>query len=252
MKIHLKHIFLGFVLLSLALFSCVHSKSKRDIIFQNSTFNALLKSVFDGNITYKELKQYGDVGIGTFDSLDGEMIALDGEFYQIKDDGLAYRVSDDSNTPFAVVTFFDTDKMVMIDTPFTLKHLEVYLDTVLPTKNIIYALRIKGEFPYMKTRSVPKQKKPYPPISEVIKKQKVFEFQNVRGTMIGFRFPEYMKGQNVPGYHFHFLTVDNRAGGHVLDAQIEEAEAHIDYSNKLYLVLPDNDQFYQADLSEEE
>ncbi len=252
MKIHIKPIFIAVTVISLALFSCANTKSNKDVIFQNSTFNALLKSVFDGNITYGELRQYGDVGIGTFEGLDGEMIALNGKFYQIKDDGHAYLVPDDTKTPFAVVTFFDPDKSVIIDTPFTLKHLEEYLDNLLPTKNIIYALSIRGNFPYMKTRSVAKQKKPYPPISEVIKKQKVFEFQNIDGTMIGFRFPEYMKGQNVPGYHFHFITADSKSGGHVLDAQIEEAEAQIDYSNELFLVLPNNEQFYQADLDGEE
>jgi len=37
-----------------------------------------------------ELKRNGDFGIGTFNALDGEMIGLDGAFYQIKVDGVAY------------------------------------------------------------------------------------------------------------------------------------------------------------------
>jgi len=37
---------------------------------------------------HKALKQYGDFGLGTFDGLDGEMIGLEGKFYQVKADGL--------------------------------------------------------------------------------------------------------------------------------------------------------------------
>lgn len=49
-------------------------------IFQLSTINALLEGVFDGNMSYGQLKQHGDFGIGTFNGLDGEMIAFDAAF----------------------------------------------------------------------------------------------------------------------------------------------------------------------------
>jgi acetolactate decarboxylase len=35
--------------------------------------------------------------------------------------------------------------------------------------------------------------------------------------MVGFRLPSYLENVNVTGYHFHFLTTDRQAGGHVLD-----------------------------------
>lgn len=35
--------------------------------------SALLQGDYDGEITYGELKKYGDFGLGTFNSLDGEM-----------------------------------------------------------------------------------------------------------------------------------------------------------------------------------
>ena len=75
-------------------------------VFQNSTINALLEGVYDGSMTYGELRRHGDFGLGTFNALDGEMIAFDGEFYQIKSDGVAYPVADDQRTPFATVLFF--------------------------------------------------------------------------------------------------------------------------------------------------
>ena len=50
-------------------------------VFQNSTINALLEGVYDGSMTYGELRRHGDFGLGTFNALDGEMVAIDGDFY---------------------------------------------------------------------------------------------------------------------------------------------------------------------------
>jgi hypothetical protein len=36
------------------------------------------------DLTFEALARHGDFGLGTFDALDGEMIAIDGTFYQIK------------------------------------------------------------------------------------------------------------------------------------------------------------------------
>ena len=153
------------------------------------------------------------MGIGTFNGLDGEMIGLDGAFYQIKADGIAYLVDGSMRTPFAVVTFFESDQMVWLDKASDYKELEKYLDDLLPTPNIFYALKIEGIFEYIRTRSVPRQNKPYAPLVEVIKNQPIFEFHQVKGTMVGFCYPGYAKGINVPGYHLHFITEDRKEGG---------------------------------------
>ena len=42
-------------------------------------------------------------------------MAVDGNFYQIKTDGVAYEVPDYEKTPFTVVTFFDADKVITIN-----------------------------------------------------------------------------------------------------------------------------------------
>ena len=59
-------------------------------LFQTSTLQALMAGVYDGDLTFQALARHGDFGLGTFDALDGEMIALDGAFYQIKADGRVY------------------------------------------------------------------------------------------------------------------------------------------------------------------
>jgi len=226
-------------------------QEKKDVLFQASTVNALLEGVYDGEMTYEQLKRYGDFGLGTFNGLDGEMIGLEGKFYQIKADGIAYLVDGSMRTPFAVVTYFEPDKTVLLDKSVDYKELQQYLDNLLPTKNIFYALRIEGVFPYIKTRSIPKQNKPYPPLVEVVKNQPIFEFHNVKGTIAGFRCPIYIKGINVPGYHLHFITKDKKAGGHLLECQLQNVRIEIDYTSEFYMVLPENAEFYKADLEKE-
>ena len=166
-----------FILTVSTLISCAHVQ-KNDVVFQSSTINALLKGIYDGDVTFGELKRNGDFGLGTFNGLDGEMIGLAGTFYQIKADGVAYPVEDSVKTPFSVVSFFAPDDTLELDTADSYTQLKRHIDGLLPSQNIFYAIRIDGNFKYIKTRSVPGQQKPYPPLVEVVKEQSVFEFQN--------------------------------------------------------------------------
>src|SRR5512137_1759949 len=85
-----------------------------DVLFQVSTIDALLQGVFDGFYSFEDLKTHGDFGIGTFDSLDGEMVALDGNYYQVKADGVAYPVQGNMTTPFSTVTYFQADRTIAV------------------------------------------------------------------------------------------------------------------------------------------
>jgi len=228
------------------------AEQDRDILFQTSTINALLEGVFEGNVTYKELKQHGDFGLGTFNNLNGEMIALNNNFYQIKADGKVYPVADSQITPFAVVTFFDQDSSISVKGNLNYDELKQHIDKHLPTENIFYAIKIEGSFQYVKARSVPQQKKPYPEIMEIIKVQPIFEFEEIKGTMVGFRLPTYMNGINVPGYHLHFITEDKTAGGHVLDCKLKDVTIEIDFTTRSYLNLPEVKDFYSANLTKKE
>ncbi|MBN2111451.1 MAG: acetolactate decarboxylase [Methanosarcinaceae archaeon] len=225
------------------------SYGSNDIIYQVSTINALLEGVYDGETDYGTLKKHGDFGIGTFSGLDGEMIELDSVIYQIKDDGNAYIADDSMTTPFAAVTFFDTDTERLITEPMNRSQTEEYLAALMPNRNIMYAIKINGTFDYVRTRSVPKQEKPYPRLVEVTKDQPEFEFEKVDGVIVGYWLPLYMEGINVPGYHLHFITEDKTAGGHLLEFDISEARVEIDNTYDLFIELPESNDFLDADLS---
>lgn len=223
--------------------------SSDDTLFQASAISSLMEGVFDGTMTFKELRAHGDFGVGTVDNLDGEMIGLDGHFYQVRSDGAAYPINDSVETPFAEVAFFNPEEILTINGTSNLTQIESYLDSRLATKNYFYAIRIDGTFDYVKTRSVPVQSKPYPTLSEAVKGQKIFEFHNISGTLVGFRLPDFVNGINVPGYHMHFMTSDRSSGGHLLDLKLENASIKVDDISMLEIVLPSSEEFSKANIS---
>ena len=86
-----------------------HDAERGHEIYQVSTINAILDGVYDGDVTYAELARHGDFGLGTFNHLDGEMVAVDGRFFHLRSDGSATPVAPEERTPFAAVTFFEAD-----------------------------------------------------------------------------------------------------------------------------------------------
>jgi acetolactate decarboxylase len=207
-------------------------------LFQTSTIDTLLEGNYDGDVSFAELEDRGDFGLGTLNALDGEMIALDGSFYQIKADGRAYTVDRRERTPFAVVTVFEPGSSHTLDTLMDFAGICDYVDQLVGETTTCCAVRVDGHFEYVKTRSVPRQRKPYPPLLEVVEDQPTFEFHEVPGSLVGFRFPDYAQGLNVTGYHFHFITADRSAGGHVLACRLAHGELRVDREADLRLELP--------------
>ena len=56
--------------------------------------------------------------------------------------------------------------------------------------------------------------------------------------MVGFRFPTYVEGIEVGGYHLHFAAADRGRGGHVLDSRSRGLRVRLDPSNDLHVELP--------------
>lgn len=220
----------------------------RETLTQFSTIPALLAGLYDGEWSCAEVLAHGDIGLGTFDQLDGEMIVLDGRCYRARSDGRVVPVAGDEKTPFACVTFFDADFAVSNLTAGSVAALTAALDRQLPSTNLVYALRLKGEFAYVKTRSVPRQMKPFRPLTEIVKTQPTFEWRNVRGTLLGFRCPTFAKELNVAGWHLHFITADRQHGGHVLDVRLANQVAQLDLTPTMQQYLSTNAAFLRLDL----
>ena len=220
-------------------------------LYQTSLMSALLGGVYEGQMTYAELETHGDFGLGTFNDLDGEMIAFDGGFFQLRSDGSACPVSPLAKTPFAVVTTFRPDLELTISATITKPSLLAIVDAATDA-NLFAAVRIQGLFKTIKTRTVSRQTAPFQPLTEVTKGQTENTFENIRGTLAGFRSPAYAQGIGVAGFHLHFLRDDKQAGGHCLDFSLLEGSVHLATLHSLHIELPDSAAFLNANLSSED
>lgn len=236
-------------LLFLLLAGC--ATAPKNTLTQVSTIDALLAGAYDGQMTVGELLTYGDLGIGTFDALEGEMIVIDHQVYQARADGSVRQMPKQTTTPFAAVVRFSADRRSALCGPLNAEMLRQEIDRQAPDQNRFTAVRIDGTFCAMKVRSVPKQTKPYPPLAEVAQHQAVFEYTNITGTVLGFRCPPFVKGVNVPGYHLHFISADRAHGGHILDFTAAGGTLQLDACSRFYMVLPDGQAFNAIDLTQD-
>jgi acetolactate decarboxylase len=217
----------------------LHAEREPHVLFQASTIGALLDGAFDGDLSFAELAERGDLGLGTLNHLDGEMIAIEGQFFRADVDGGIRPVAPQERTPFAVVTRFEPAIDVTLpDEPLSHDGLLARLDELAPAGASTCAIRLDGRFDLVRARSVPRQEPPYRPLTEVVADQHVFELSDVEGSMVGFRFPAYAEGIEVAGYHLHFISADRRRGGHVLDSRSRGLRARLDPSEDLHVELP--------------
>lgn len=210
---------------------------RRSPIYLCAPVNALVEGVYEERIPYSEIKRHGDFGLGTFDNLDGEMVMLDGGIFQITADGRVHRRDDAALTPFACVTFYQPATHDELVGESSYADFLAWLESLLPSPNIFYAIRIEGTFSYIKVRSVPKQDS-YKPLVEVTKEQPVFEYMDVEGTLAGFFTPSFLSSLSVPGLHLHFLSSDFQNGGHLLECRTNGIRAGVQFIYSVELGLP--------------
>lgn len=228
----------------------------RESMYQVATLQSLMVGNYDGFVSVGELRRYGDIGLGTFDAVDGEMIVLDGKVYQARYDG-SVRVADDGlGVPFATVTCFDSDIVRTIDKVESMEQLTSKLSDVVEEKgkNLIYAVRIDvDKCESLLVRSELPQNKPYRPLVEVlVDDQREFTYQDVSGTVVAVYFPSFFTSQNTPGWHCHFISSDRSKGGHMLNIKTSAASAAIfDATPYFNMYMPEDGAFANCNLNKD-
>jgi acetolactate decarboxylase len=216
-------------------------------LYQVSTATALVEGIYQGAISVGTLRQYGNLGLGTFEELDGEMAIVDGHFFQVRSDGSVSEVDDDVLSPFAAITdFVGALPNVLAECP-DFSHLTSSFDSLRQSDNLFYALRVDAEFDYIHTRAMRRTKEGVP-LLQAAAVQPEFEFQNIKGTLVGFWTPEYAKTLNVPGYHLHFISDDRKHGGHLLQCQGRNVRLQIQTEGNYHIALPETNDFLKANL----
>jgi acetolactate decarboxylase len=217
-------------------------------LFQVSTSGALVKGLNSGAVTCRTILSHGDFGLGTFENLDGEMIVLDGRVYRARGDGVLSEAADGDTAPFAVVTRFTPEVHADIPPARSLDALLGRCDGYRSSNNVFYALRLDGYFREVKVRAVS------PPAARgglvaAAQSEAVFRFNGVVGTLVGLWAPEFSGAISIAGYHFHFLSADRKAGGHLLGCDAEALHLQLEALDNFHIVLPENEAFLRADLT---
>lgn len=208
-----------------------------DVVFQTSTLEALLDGAYEGDLTVGELLEHGDLGIGTVDHLDGELVVVDGAAFVVRSDGTVESVAAATGTPFAAVCRFRPGSAVPLPTCADVDALTTAIDAAAPPGPVI-AVRVDGRFARLVVRSVARQEPPYPPLREVVAHQREWELADVDGTVVGFRFPDVTGGLEVPGWHLHAIDDHRTVGGHVIDVRLTSGSLRVEAVGDLHVEVP--------------
>ncbi len=222
-------------------------------MYQVSTLQALTLGYIRTVVSVEELLKHGDTGLGTFEDLDGEMIAMGGRCYRALSDGTVCETDRNSGVPFAVMSrlkgarAWDWKEINGMDALIT--QLNNKIDEHFGL-NSMHIIRIDGMFDRVDARSEqPSRKSQHVRLKKLLDStQYSFSFEHIRGSLIGLYFPDYMNGINLPGWHLHFLSEDRSKGGHVFDVQIRDCHVRMDKVARIEIQLPTEAHFDTYDL----
>lgn len=223
-------------------------------IYQISTLQALALGYSRAVVTVEELLKHGNIGLGTFEDVNGEMIVVDGGCYRATEDGTVWEADPDMGVPFASVAKagsspgFEIEDIPHIGKLKEVLTLKIEEDFGL---NSMHIARIDGEFPRICARSESAYRSHHVDLKDILSEtQRDFMFENITGTLVCIYYPDYMDGINAPGWHVHFLSRDHSKGGHVFDLGIARGQIWLTRINHIEIQLPSEPAFDTYSLKE--
>ncbi len=218
-------------------------------ITQFSVIHALMAGLYDGVFPADQVLATGNFGIGCGHALNGELVFVDGEIYRCTSDGSVSRVDETERVPFAEVVHFAPTLSVRLgdDGPCGREAVEALVSSLMPSRNLFYAMRLDGDFSRMLVREPIRQHHPFRLLLEVMQTQNESEIGPTSGSLIGFWAPGIYQGISVAGFHFHFLDDARRVGGHSLDYEITSGTLTMQAMSSITLRLPHTPEFGGAD-----
>ena len=113
----------------------------RHCLFQYGHASALCGGMTEGEMDFKTLASFGDFGLGTFNNINGELVTLNGEFFQIGQQGQTVLVDTSWQSPSSQLIFFSPT--LQFDNNFIENYQQ--LKTIIDTK-LILNLSLRGKF----------------------------------------------------------------------------------------------------------
>ena len=215
---------------------------ENSVMYQVSTLQALSLGYARPVVRVSELLMHGDTGLGTFEDVGGEMIALDGRCWQAGADGSAREAEADTGVPFAAIAPLTGRRRFSLPAFSDIASLKMELDRRIEEDfglNSMHIVRIDGSFEKVWARSESPLHTQHVTLKEMLAEtQRDFSFENIDGTLVCVYFPDYMDGINAPGWHLHFLSEDRTAGGHVFELKMKQGEVLLDKLSRIEIQLP--------------
>ncbi len=131
-------------------------------LYQYSHFLAVTYGAYDGELSISELKKQGNFGLGTFNGIDGELVAINNTFYHCSA-GKVKLAKDNQLLSWAAVASFEPSFSHEILNMADFKQLESHIKNQTGSLNFPQLIFIKGHCENITLGSVPKQTKPYRP-----------------------------------------------------------------------------------------
>ncbi|QWT23000.1 acetolactate decarboxylase [Subtercola sp. PAMC28395] len=218
-------------------------------ITQFSVIHALMSGLYDGVFPASQVLAAGGFGIGCGHALNGELVFVDGEIFRCTSDGSVSRVDESERVPFAEVSVFAPTLSTPLggSGPLDRTGFESLVASLLPSRNLFYAIRVDGDFDRMLVREPIRQHHPFRPLLEVMQTQNENELGRTSGSLVGFWAPSIYQGISVAGFHLHYLDEGRSVGGHSLDYAISSGTLTMQAMSSLTVRLPHTPEFGAAD-----
>ena len=208
-------------------------------LYQYSHAYVFEQKKYDGNYPAGNLKKHGDIGLGTFNALDGELVMINGKCYQCIKDKHIKIASNDALIPWATVTrFTEAASTITLENISNLTELEAQLLKLTDMHNAPYVFHLQAEFNNIIFRQVIKQEKPYTlSIEDVYEKSPTENTGPISANLVGFYIPEFMQSIQPKGLHLHGVSKDEQSGGHVIEMDFDTATLTFEKITEVKMVL---------------
>lgn len=227
-------------------------KIQSNRFYHYSIWGAFVNRVFEGFLPCSQLKVNGDIGLGSYTRLAGEMVMLDGVPYKIDEAGKVTVAKDDEMLVYANATHFTTEDEYSIPEVSDYKMLREVIGSRLPSRNYFYAFKVHGTFAKMKCGGLTEQTPPFETgLDVLIPNRPIFGAENVSGTMVGFFCPSFIGEINVAGFHMHFISDDRTFGGHAIEFEGNDLTVEVDRMTEYTFVLPESGSFEKVEFDKQ-
>jgi alpha-acetolactate decarboxylase len=156
-----------------------------------------------------------DLGIG-ITAEHALAVIVDGDIYPIGANGRVVVTAEDVTVPYAMMVDFEAETSRNNFESASIDALVEQCQSLRAGTNIFYAFRVDGTFHQVTVRSALARRGTYHAGSSN-PAHGCEQFEDIRGTIIGFWSSRFTSTVCAPGYHFYFLSDDEGCGGVIVD-----------------------------------